>query len=501
MGKKKKEILDKEYVPFRDGMKANGYSDGAIKTLWDILVPFSDYAFNQAHTAGYGLVSLLDGLPQGELPGRVHGGAAHQRPRRQGQVRALPRRVPPHGHQGAAARRQRLRRRLHPARHRHPLRADRDPQRRRQRRRPAIVADPRARRAGSPTSPTSCARSRPPCCNKKTVESLVKAGAFDSLGHTRKGLHGGARRGHRRVHGHQARRGDRAVRPVRQHGRRGRPTTAPASSTSGSRSGSGTRRCCSPTSGRCSGSTSPTTRCSASSTCSPAPSTARCPRIADRDDGCAVTVGGILSSVVRKVTKQGNAWALVTLEDLEGAVEVMFFPATYQAAAVQLVEDAVVLVRGRVDKREDVPKIVASELIVPDLSTGPRGPVVVSLPTARCTPPVVERLKEVLGRHPGTTEVHLQLHQRRARRPWSGSTTGCGSTAGARAVRRPQGAARRRLPAGERLMRTGRPGAARACAPVRLCAGTLECRAARPAAARPPRRRATATPTPRTTGW
>ncbi len=57
MGKKKKEILDKEYVPFSEGMKANGYSAAAIKTLWDILVPFSDYAFNKAHTAGYGLIA------------------------------------------------------------------------------------------------------------------------------------------------------------------------------------------------------------------------------------------------------------------------------------------------------------------------------------------------------------------------------------------------------------------------------------------------------------
>jgi len=53
----KKEILDKEYVPFSEGMKENGYSDRAIKTLWDILVPFSDYAFNKAHTAAYGLIS------------------------------------------------------------------------------------------------------------------------------------------------------------------------------------------------------------------------------------------------------------------------------------------------------------------------------------------------------------------------------------------------------------------------------------------------------------
>jgi DNA polymerase-3 subunit alpha len=84
----------------------------------------------------------------------------------------------------------------------------------------------------------------------------------------------------------------------------------------------------------------------------------------------------------------------VTLEDLEGAVEVMFFPATYQSAAVHLVEDAVVLVRGRVDKRDDTPKIVANEVIIPDLSTGPRGPVVVQLPTQRVTPPIVERFKE-----------------------------------------------------------------------------------------------------------
>ena len=57
MGKKKKEVLDKEFVPFSEGMRERGYSDHAIKTLWDILVPFADYAFNKAHTAAYGLIS------------------------------------------------------------------------------------------------------------------------------------------------------------------------------------------------------------------------------------------------------------------------------------------------------------------------------------------------------------------------------------------------------------------------------------------------------------
>lgn len=57
MGKKKKEVLDKEYVPFREGMMKNGFSEDAVEALWAVLVPFSDYAFNKAHTAAYGLIS------------------------------------------------------------------------------------------------------------------------------------------------------------------------------------------------------------------------------------------------------------------------------------------------------------------------------------------------------------------------------------------------------------------------------------------------------------
>ena len=53
MGKKKKEVLEAEYVGFEAEITRNG-SAGAVKTLWDILVPFSDYAFNRAHTAAYG---------------------------------------------------------------------------------------------------------------------------------------------------------------------------------------------------------------------------------------------------------------------------------------------------------------------------------------------------------------------------------------------------------------------------------------------------------------
>jgi DNA polymerase-3 subunit alpha len=111
------------------------------------------------------------------------------------------------------------------------------------------------------------------------------------------------------------------------------------------------------------------------------------------------------------MTKNGNPWAIATVEDLDGAIEVLFFPQSYQTVSHVLAEDLVVVVRGRVNRRDDVPTIYAQELTLPDLDEGPRGPVVVSLPVTRCTPPVVERLKDVLSTHPGPTEVHLRLTQ------------------------------------------------------------------------------------------
>jgi len=126
-------------------------------------------------------------------------------------------------------------------------------------------------------------------------------------------------------------------------------------------------------------------------------------------DGQVVRVGGILSGVTRKVTKQGNQWAAATLEDLGGAIEVLFFPQTYQLYATAIAEDAIVIVKGRVDRRDDVPKLIAMDMTVPDLTTGDDAPFVVSLPVNRCVPPVVEQLREVLRTHPGHTEVHLRL--------------------------------------------------------------------------------------------
>jgi DNA polymerase-3 subunit alpha len=129
----------------------------------------------------------------------------------------------------------------------------------------------------------------------------------------------------------------------------------------------------------------------------------------ERADGSTVTVSGLITSVQRKITKRGDAWAMVTLEDLEGAVDVLLFPSAYQLASTLLNEDAIVTVKGRLSRSKDQPELHGQEVSVPDLSDGPAGPVVVSMPSTRCTMPVVEQLKEVLGTHPGVTEVRLRL--------------------------------------------------------------------------------------------
>lgn len=127
-------------------------------------------------------------------------------------------------------------------------------------------------------------------------------------------------------------------------------------------------------------------------------------------DGAIVTIGGIISGLQRKMTKQGNAWAIATVEDLAGSIECMFFPATYQLVSTQLVEDTVVFVKGRLDKREDIPRLVAMEMQVPDLSSaGTNAPVVLTIPTVKITPPMVARLGEVLSNHRGNTEVRIKL--------------------------------------------------------------------------------------------
>src|SRR6202041_3053403 len=136
------------------------------------------------------------------------------------------------------------------------------------------------------------------------------------------------------------------------------------------------------------------------------------PAILDGDvaNETQVRVGGILASVNRRVNKNGMPWASAQLEDLTGGIEVMFFPHTYSAFGADVIDDTVVLVTAKVAIRDDRISLIANDLVVPDFSNAQvNRPLAVSLPTRQCTIDKVSALKQVLAQHPGTSQVHLRL--------------------------------------------------------------------------------------------
>ena len=130
------------------------------------------------------------------------------------------------------------------------------------------------------------------------------------------------------------------------------------------------------------------------------------------DDGPrdgVVTICGMITGIQRKQTKDGKVWAILSVEDLDASIEVLVFNKAYAPVAMSLGTDVVVRIKGRLRDRDDSVELTASDVSFPDVSAGPSGPVTISLPTARCTPEVVEQLKFTLRQHPGTQEVRVRL--------------------------------------------------------------------------------------------
>jgi len=126
-------------------------------------------------------------------------------------------------------------------------------------------------------------------------------------------------------------------------------------------------------------------------------------------DGEMRWVGGVVTSLQRKYTKRGDLMATFVLEDLQSAIEVFVFPRTMLDYGAYLADDAVVCVKGRIDLREEPAKIVCMELKRPDLSPEHSRPVRVKLDPSALTPACLARLKEVLREHPGSQPVLVHL--------------------------------------------------------------------------------------------
>jgi DNA polymerase-3 subunit alpha len=138
------------------------------------------------------------------------------------------------------------------------------------------------------------------------------------------------------------------------------------------------------------------------------------PEVASRGDGDVVVVGGIVASIQRKFTKTGDPYAVFRLEDLTGGVAVVAFPNVYADAAHVIEPDAILLVKGKVDLRGRELQLRAVEVREPDLGAGgpaPRsaGTLVVDVPAATCTNALIAKLKELLAADPGSTPVTLRF--------------------------------------------------------------------------------------------
>jgi DNA polymerase-3 subunit alpha len=134
-------------------------------------------------------------------------------------------------------------------------------------------------------------------------------------------------------------------------------------------------------------------------------------RVADR------WVGGVVTGLARKYTRKGELMATFFLEDLESSIEVFVFPRTMTEVGYLLADDAVICVKGRLDLRDEVPKIVCSELKRPQLSLDGEEPLKVVLPVNALDDTRVQRLRELLQEHPGPSPVFLHVGSKVVRLP------------------------------------------------------------------------------------
>ena len=131
--------------------------------------------------------------------------------------------------------------------------------------------------------------------------------------------------------------------------------------------------------------------------------------LAEMEDGAIKTFGGVITTLQRKWTKKGDLMAVFVLEDLGANAETMVFPRTMTEHGHKLDDDAIVLVRGKVDKRDDIPKLIAMDIDVVEGVSDVAEPFRIAVTPNRLNSALIDQLKELLLDHPGDHPVLLHL--------------------------------------------------------------------------------------------
>ena len=434
-GKKIRKLIAAEREKFVAGCEHNGYGAVLGTQLFDIIEPFADYAFNKSHSYGYGLVAYQTAWLKAHYPVEYFAALLTSVKDDKdktavylGECRAMGIEVlvpdvnrsaaeftPLVGEDGA----RRIVFGLAAVRNVGESLVER------------IVAE---RGANGPFADVYdfCWRVDPVVLNKRTMESLVKSGAFDSLGHPRQGLCLVLEEIVDRTL--ERRREEQAgiatlFSSLEGFGEGGDATAAagygdPRVPVPDTEFAKGQRLAFEkemlglyvsdhPLRGF-EGALARLTDCSIAELkeLDDAPGGGEGAR-----EGQVRTVGGVVTGLARRYTKRGELMATFVLEDLRAAIEVFVFPKVMHEVGSLLADDAVFVVRGRIDTRDDQVKLVCMEATRPQLSADGAGELRVALPLGRLTDPVVGRLKALLAEHPGDEPVFLHVGQTVLRLP------------------------------------------------------------------------------------
>jgi DNA polymerase-3 subunit alpha len=137
-----------------------------------------------------------------------------------------------------------------------------------------------------------------------------------------------------------------------------------------------------------------------------------------RRDGEVVTVGGIVTSLRHMTTKRGDAMVFLRFEDVTGVIETVVFNATYEKSRELCTADRVLIVKGRVDRKEGETKLVALELAafeaVPELRE-----VRLKIDATKAGAGTIRELAALIKDFPGDSPVYADLLTSQGRKTYA----------------------------------------------------------------------------------
>jgi DNA polymerase-3 subunit alpha len=133
--------------------------------------------------------------------------------------------------------------------------------------------------------------------------------------------------------------------------------------------------------------------------------------LAELEDGAQVVVGGVITNLGRKFTRKGDQMAVFVLEDLDASIEVTVFPRMLQEQGHKLEDDVIVAVKGRLDRRDEsrFGLIAQTITVLSGLADGPAQPLRLRLPSTSLDELRIQRLKRILRDHPGDSVVQIDI--------------------------------------------------------------------------------------------